>query len=325
MKTVYLMLGNACNWDCKYCIQKGSANTKKKINPKIYDYIRNLGDVRINFWGGEPLLYKSVIDEVIENLGERKYLMVTNGSLIDDKIVDWANYNKITMVLSHDGKQTKEVRDRDVLLSKDFVDTFNALHNRGVNSVIHAYNLDYHELWDYIEDKLGNIYIKTGFLDHTWDMPKALYKYDYKKYSESVKRVHNVLIQKIKEGNFITSREHGLFFGAIKRFSNNDIYPPACGAYKERLDIDLEGNIWTCHNGFFKYGNVETENIFEKYKNKYIEIRQKNVKPCPTCEVKELCREGCFLSISQYEHNTCKLRKILYNEIYSFLDDLGKL
>ena len=42
--TVFLMLGNSCNMNCRYCLQHPLVNRQltEKINPVIYDFLKNV-------------------------------------------------------------------------------------------------------------------------------------------------------------------------------------------------------------------------------------------------------------------------------------------
>lgn len=89
-----------CNFSCKYCFGKFNAselslNEAKKVIDSVEQYfIKNdIKDGRINFAGGEPLLYP-YLDELIDYCSQKKInvSIVTNGFLLtSSRIYKWKN------------------------------------------------------------------------------------------------------------------------------------------------------------------------------------------------------------------------------------------
>lgn len=339
LNTVYLMLGNACNFSCRHCIQTPfEDNIKKRPSDKLIKYIQHLADIRprntfipsslsVLFWGGEPFLYLDQMKEIVEKLDREsiRFVTVTNGAKLTEKTIDWINDIGMEVYLSNDGKDTAKVRDYNVLDSEYFCSMFRGIKKRSIDSVIHAYNLDYHELWDYLEEKVAPNNITCEFLNHTWNMPEDIYKYDYEKYLNSCLKVKDSLIEKFKNNDYIGSREHKLFYDVIKHIRHKDFEFPSCRSWKGRVDVDLEGNVWSCHNGFNKFGTVD---LGKKIITIGKEIAEKkmieNNKPCGYCPVKDLCRGGCMYSCPELEKPSCTIRQIFYLTVLSFLDELGE-
>lgn len=71
---IYLMLGSACNFHCKYCLQCDmKPDSNKHISDKLKKYLwksvaykTQSTPIRIMFWGGEPLLYFEQIKEIVK-------------------------------------------------------------------------------------------------------------------------------------------------------------------------------------------------------------------------------------------------------------------
>ena len=63
--TIFIMLGDKCNFNCKYCMQVNYEREQitNDINGDIFKFIEELSDsnndrpLRLHFYGGEPLLY----------------------------------------------------------------------------------------------------------------------------------------------------------------------------------------------------------------------------------------------------------------------------
>ncbi len=115
--------------DCKYCYQSRSPRnmTIETALAALDLSVRSKGDMLIPsgcmhtgicFFGGEPLLRKDLIEAVIEhaekihekNGHEFKFLMVTNGTLMDDDFLAYAKQHHIRIGMSHDGLMQDPVR-----------------------------------------------------------------------------------------------------------------------------------------------------------------------------------------------------------------------
>jgi radical S-adenosyl methionine domain-containing protein 2 len=90
-----------CNYNCKFCHSNFFASKQKKILPfekwkKITDMLKPYCK-RINFAGGEPLLHKKLIGDLIEHNNQIGLIstIITNGSLLDDKwLFEYGKYIK---------------------------------------------------------------------------------------------------------------------------------------------------------------------------------------------------------------------------------------
>lgn len=343
---VCVMLGEACDFSCRHCIQTGIHNSIKKdvsetlikylqhicdIHPRIDDTRRSL--VKISFWGGEPLLYFPVIQEIIErvNRPDAEYSIVTNGFKLKDKHVDFFNsLNRGVVFLSNDGPQTAKIRDFNMLDSKDFCDTFNAIEMRGIDTVVHAYNQDYYALWDYIDEKCGNIPIAHEFLDVNWAMPKDIYNFDYEVYRASCQKAARNCREKLLKGD-IEGREFELFERDIKVVHSaiknpipkiENVYP-GCAPYRYASHIDLQGNMYMCHNGFKRLGPVDL-GFSGIYSNCQLVLKQQEAirtKPCESCIALPVCRKGCpFVNGDMPgQAESCEVRRIYVSALLDLI------
>ena len=72
IQRIFLMLGSACNLQCKYCLQHDMAdNDSKKVNAPVIDWIKKQVQyqsipIKITFYGGEPLVYWDAIADAVE-------------------------------------------------------------------------------------------------------------------------------------------------------------------------------------------------------------------------------------------------------------------
>lgn len=151
---LYLMTAQGCNYECGYCPIPGMA---KKIGNNlltIKDAIAGVDlwiehvnesyssdlEYYIIFYGGEPLLNKDVIKESLEYIDSKiskkeitcniNIMIATNGSLIDQTIIDLCQKYNISVAVGLDG--TKEINDS---LKID------AQGNGTYDSIVHAIKL----------------------------------------------------------------------------------------------------------------------------------------------------------------------------------------
>jgi len=118
--TIELYLAEACNMRCRYCY----ANTNDALGSGLMSWdvaraavdlvFRRAVDVdimQITFFGGEPLLNKPVMGQVIEysqQLAKQhnktmRYSLTTNATLLDDQVIDWIKRYNFGLMISADG------------------------------------------------------------------------------------------------------------------------------------------------------------------------------------------------------------------------------
>lgn len=129
-RVVTLMLTWACNLNCTYCFEKFktsgremSVETAMNILSHEFDMMRGMdkpGKLKVEFFGGEPLLKFDVIKEITEWIeandpGVEYLLSVTsNGTLLDDAKKEWFTRHKdrIRIVMSVDGSEEMQRTNR---------------------------------------------------------------------------------------------------------------------------------------------------------------------------------------------------------------------
>ncbi len=110
-----LHLTNDCNMACTYCyVDRQNVQTMDiKTAQKVVDMAASSGSssIGIIFFGGEPLLHKDLIEQVIEYsrwMEQRSdchfhYKVTTNGLLLDKDFMELSIRENIFIALSHDG------------------------------------------------------------------------------------------------------------------------------------------------------------------------------------------------------------------------------
>lgn len=128
VKALCLHIAHDCNLACQYCFAgegeyKGdrsfmSFEVGKKALDFLVDNSGNRRNLEVDFFGGEPLLNFGVVKELVA-YGRRiererdkhfRFTLTTNGVLLNDDVIDFANREMDNIVLSIDGR--KEVHDR---------------------------------------------------------------------------------------------------------------------------------------------------------------------------------------------------------------------
>lgn len=320
INNIYLMMGFACNFKCRYCLQTESKCVMPtSVSEKVYDYINHLVAIRsktqqklkIFFWGGEPLVYKHIIKQVVERLKDTvEYNIVTNGGLLDDDFVEYANANSISVVLSYDGKNTDKTRGKDMLKDKAFVERFRRLTNKGTLGVFSAYN------YDFIENRNNEFPYNEEMLKITWDMPEDIYAVPLDKWEEKLTLMANKALNDMR--SFTYSDEVDYFSNDVNRLlsailneEQNNI--PNCRQVYTTMNIDLQGNVYVCHNCGDILGTVEDERIdivdnYDKW------LLDHEYQECKICRYYPMCKGGCPIEI-EHKHKTCAMRKIYYKVV----------
>ena len=128
VKALCLHVAHTCNLNCSYCFaSQGKYHGERammsfEVGKRALDFlIENSGtrkNLEVDFFGGEPLMNFQVVKDLVayarsieQEKGKRfRFTLTTNGVLVDDEVIQWANKECSNVVLSLDGR--KEVHDR---------------------------------------------------------------------------------------------------------------------------------------------------------------------------------------------------------------------
>lgn len=127
VKALCLHIAHDCNLGCRYCFaEEGEYHGRKalmslEVGKKALDFlVANSGSRRnleVDFFGGEPTMNWDVVKELVHygrSLEKQydknfRFTLTTNGILLDDEMMAFANKEMANVVLSIDGR--KEVND----------------------------------------------------------------------------------------------------------------------------------------------------------------------------------------------------------------------
>jgi len=128
VKALCLHIAHTCNLNCSYCFaSQGKYNGERavmsfEVGKRALDFlVENSGsrhNLEVDFFGGEPLMNFEVVKQLVayarsiekEKNKNFRFTLTTNGVLVDDDVIDFANRECSNVVLSLDGR--KEVHDR---------------------------------------------------------------------------------------------------------------------------------------------------------------------------------------------------------------------
>ena len=128
VKALCLHVAHTCNLNCSYCFASQGkyhgdrAVMSYEVGKQALDFlIANSGtrrNLEVDFFGGEPLMNFQVVKDLVayarsiekEKGKNFRFTLTTNGVLVDDDVIAWANRECSNVVLSLDGR--KEVHDR---------------------------------------------------------------------------------------------------------------------------------------------------------------------------------------------------------------------
>lgn len=338
--SIYLMMGEKCNFSCKYCLQHDLFNEPctSKVDERIFDYFNNLEPlhgkkIRFMFWGGEPLLYWKTLKLFVEKLNKDKFnfSIVSNGELLNKEMVDFINNNNIQFTFSNDGANTDKFRNSNVLENSDFINHVNNIKAMtSATSVISAQNYKVDEIWNYISSKFDEeVYINYDFIMDTGSTPSDLTDFDFDAFDSYLLNLFNSFKSRIVT-NQLTYNE-AVFLKSLTQnlVDKYKVGSTPCGTTERTLNVDCMGNSFLCHNSGNKLGNVldqDYSEILKVYNDNY--NKYSTSAECSTCEANRYCKSGCVLvgeeARSRYY---CKMKKIIFkhlDNLIKYVDGIGK-
>ena len=340
IRTVFIMLGNSCNFSCRHCVQEGFHSECFPIQSSLSDdtvnYLSRLASlkpfdekIKIMFWGGEPLVYFDSIKNILSQLSSDKFIfsIVSNGALLTPEIVSFLNDNNVSFTLSHDGVLTKDVRVQDVFEDESFCRLFSSIKNKSINAIISAYNCDYYNAWEYFDSVSPDTPVSFEFLMCNWDMPSDLYNFDLATYRNSINKVINTAFIDTLNGNISrefmllsVARDNAIRFITSTVENKPILLFPRCGQMRTVLNIDCSGNVYACHNYSDKIGTIHDsyDSLLTVYDSKFGNITAHE--DCKSCEFLPLCCGGCpYSKPSIGKDMCCAVKKIFYQGVLDYI------
>ena len=322
VKALCLHIAHDCNLACKYCFaSEGEYNQNKRelmsyeVGKRALDFlVENSGsrhNLEVDFFGGEPLMNFEVVKELVKygrSIEEEKdkkfrFTLTTNGVLLNDDILDFANKEMSNLVLSIDGR--REVHDRmrpfrggqgsyDKIVDKfkKAADSRNQM-NYYVRGTFTRNNLDFSEDVKHLAD-LGFEQISVEPVVAAEDEPYSIREEDVPVILEQYDKLALDLLERKKKGkpvnffHFMIDLTGGPC--VAKRLSG-------CGSGTEYLSVTPTGDLYPCHQFVgkddFKLGDVYTGITNTSVQNEFKLCNVYAKEKCRECFARFYCSGGC--------------------------------
>ncbi|MBO7426009.1 MAG: thioether cross-link-forming SCIFF peptide maturase [Clostridiales bacterium] len=322
VKALCLHIAHTCNLNCEYCFaSQGKYHGDRavmsfEVGKRALDFlIENSGSRRnleVDFFGGEPLMNFDVVKQLVayarsvekEKGKNFRFTLTTNGVLIDDDVIEFANKEMSNVVLSLDGR--KEIHDHYRVdyngkgSWEKIVPKFQKLVNAREGKNYYMRGTFTHRNPDFLED------IKTmldlGFTELSMEPvvcgendPARLTEEDKEIVMKQYEDLAKLMIEKDREGKPFTFYHYMLDLKGgpciYKRISG-------CGAGTEYMAVTPWGDLYPCHQFVgdekFLLGNifdgVKNDNIREEFFKCNVYTREE----CKNCWARLYCSGGCF-------------------------------
>lgn len=321
VKALCLHIAHDCNLACRYCFaEEGEYHGDRsmmsfEVGKQALDFlVANSGSRRnleVDFFGGEPLMNFEVVKQLVaygRSLEEKynkkfRFTLTTNGVLLDDEVMEFANREMANVVLSIDGR--KEVHDtmrptRNGKGSYDLIiDKFKKFAKMREGKSYYVRGTFTHDNLDFSKDVLHladegfdqiSVEPVVGPEEERYtikeaDLPKIMEEYDL---------LAKEIIRREKEGKGFT------FFHFMIDLTGGPCVAKrlsGCGSGTEYLAVTPWGDLYPCHQFVgeddFAVGNVfdgvTRQDIVSEFKKTSVYSKE----DCRECFARFYCSGGC--------------------------------
>ena len=321
VKALCLHVAHTCNLNCSYCFaSQGKYHGDRalmsfEVGKRALDFlIENSGhrtNLEVDFFGGEPLMNWDVVKQLVayartqEEPHHKKFrfTLTTNGMLIDDDVIDFANREMSNVVLSLDGR--KEIHDR---LRVDYAGngSYDRIVPRFQKLVASRGGKNYymrgtftHANPDFTKDVFHMA--DLGFTELSMEPvvcapgdPAALTAEDLKIVKEQYELLAKDMLRREKEGKPITFYHYMLDLTGgpciYKRISG-------CGSGTEYMAVTPWGDLYPCHQFVgeenYKLGDIWNGVTNSKLRDDFKSCNAYARPECADCWAKLYCSGGC--------------------------------
>ena len=321
VKALCLHVAHTCNLNCSYCFASQgkyhgdralmSFEVGKRALDFLIEHSGHRTNLEVDFFGGEPLMNWDVVKQLVAyartqeepNHKKFRFTLTTNGMLIDDDVIDFANREMSNVVLSLDGR--KEIHDR---LRVDYAGngSYDRIVPRFQKLVASRGGKNYymrgtftHANPDFTKDVFHMA--DLGFTELSMEPvvcapgdPAALTAEDLEIVKEQYEILAKDMLRREKEGKPITFYHYMLDLTGgpcvYKRISG-------CGSGTEYMAVTPWGDLYPCHQ-FVGEEKYKLGNIWDGVTNTALreDFRACNAyarKECDDCWARLYCSGGC--------------------------------
>ena len=321
IKALCLHVAHTCNLNCSYCFaSQGKYHGERAImsydiGKRALDFlVENSGtrhNLEVDFFGGEPLMNFDVVKQLVayarsiekEKGKNFRFTLTTNGVLIDDDVIDFANKEMSNVVLSLDGR--KEIHDRfrvDYAGNgswEKIVPKFQRLVNARGKKGYYMRGTFTHANPDFLEDI--RTMLDLGFTELSMEPvvtapndPSALTEADRRIVMEQYEKLAELMLKRDAEGKPFTFYHYMIDLKGgpciYKRISG-------CGSGTEYMAVTPWGDLYPCHQFVgdekFRLGDIWHGVSNTAIQNEFASCNVYAREECRDCWARLYCSGGC--------------------------------
>ncbi len=321
VKALCLHVAHTCNLNCAYCFaSQGKYHGERavmsfEVGKQALDFlIANSGtrrNLEVDFFGGEPLMNFQVVKDLVayarsiekEHHKNFRFTLTTNGLLIDDDVIDFANREMSNVVLSLDGR--KEIHDRyrvDYAGNGSWeriVPKFQKLVAARGGKNYYMRGTFTHANPDFLQDIQQML--DLGFTELSMEPvvcapgdPSALTEEDFPVVCQQYEKLAELMLRRDKEGRPFTFYHYMLDLSGgpciYKRISG-------CGSGTEYMAVTPWGDLYPCHQFVgdekFKLGNIWDGVTNTERRAEFAACNVYAHPECRDCWARLYCSGGC--------------------------------
>lgn len=326
--TITINITQICNLECLYCAAGGDGtygNAKlktdiEKVIPKLALLVERLAlnsNFKITFLGGEPLLYPKgirLVADYMTQVSVKKQIniqfnLVTNGTIMNDEIIELINKFNIQTTISLDGppqiNDTLRPAKTKQLSTQNIIDNINLLNLKKISTVklsIHGvyghHNLEISKAWAFFSELPVSKY----------EFAFNVFKNDIVSNNRYISEMEKIFELAWLKGQEIEIRKIKFIDDLFTAIDNTFLKFNYCGSLKSYLILDSEADFYTCPwTVGVKEEQVTDLNAFNQ-RNDLIDLHN-----CQTCWVRHLCGGGCMY-INQQNQGDKHIKDSLFCE-----------
>ena len=321
IKALCLHVAHTCNLNCSYCFaSQGKYHGERaimsyEVGKRALDFlVENSGtrhNLELDFFGGEPLMNFDVVKQLVayarsiekEKGKNFRFTLTTNGVLIDDDVIDFANKEMSNVVLSLDGR--KEIHDRfrvDYAGNgswEKIVPKFQRLVNARGKKGYYMRGTFTHANPDFLEDI--RTMLDLGFTELSMEPvvtapndPSALTEADRRIVMEQYEKLAELMLKRDAEGKPFTFYHYMIDLKGgpciYKRISG-------CGSGTEYMAVTPWGDLYPCHQFVgdekFRLGDIWHGVSNTTIQNEFASCNVYAREECRDCWARLYCSGGC--------------------------------
>ena len=321
VKALCLHVAHTCNLNCSYCFASQgkyhgdralmSFEVGKQALDFLMDHSGSRTNLEVDFFGGEPLMNFDVVKQLVayarsiekEKNKNFRFTLTTNGVLIDDDVIDFANKEMSNVVLSLDGR--KEIHDRfrvDYAGNgswEKIVPKFQRLVNARGRKGYYMRGTFTHANPDFLEDI--RTMLDLGFTELSMEPvvtapndPSALTEADRRIVMEQYEKLAELMLKRDAEGKPFTFYHYMIDLKGgpciYKRISG-------CGSGTEYMAVTPWGDLYPCHQFVgdekFRLGDIWHGVSNTAIQNEFASCNVYAREECRDCWARLYCSGGC--------------------------------